>query len=190
MNNIAVMTESEYEQIIKLQQVMYVFSKMETEAKIDVLFKIDGLNNANDFIDFYFDDLCYEFDLEDYDYNGGYQCSFKDVKNEWNSLLEDMQLDLVIKYICNDDLDEFIEEYLEQFYKHFEPEINKIHWIELMACNILPREDVIGNIKEMLATEGREYLIKKYKIDKNIDLNSLTDSELKELHYQLEGVMY
>ena len=134
--------------------------------------------------------MCYEFDLEDYDYNGGYQCSFKDVKNEWNSLLEDMQLDLVIKYICNDDLDEFIEEYLEQFYKHFEPEINKIHWIELMACNILPREDVIAEIKEMLSMEGKQSLIEEYKIDKDLDLNKLTDEELKDLHYKLEGITY
>jgi len=190
MFNLLGLIDAEREQSIKLQQVMYLFSKMEIEEKIDLLFDVDGLTGVDDFIDFYFDDLCYEFDLDDFDYTGALQASFKDVKNEWNSLTEDLQYEIVVKYICNDDLEEIIEIYLDMFYDNLESEIERIHWIELMGTRVLPKEDVIAEIKEMMASEGNQALIEKHKIDKNIDLNSLTDEELKDLHYQLEGVIY
>lgn len=173
---------------IKQLKVDYFFSKLSSEEKIECLLKSDFCYGIENFFEFYLEELSGNL-LKIYEDE-----TFSNVKRAWKRLSDDEQLKLVIKIICNNDLEKYIEENIDFFMEYFGKEIGKIHWVFDPKLGCLPREDVVNELKAMLKSQDndpkREMLIKYYNIDENFDWNKFSDEELAAIHYILSGIIY
>ena len=182
------MIDEEYELHYKLRKVKYLFERKSIEEKIKTLFDIEFIFDLSDLFETYFDELCDEFNLSSYIFTN--ECTYKNVREEWGLLDKEEQLELIIKLVCDNNLHEYIEDNVNNFFKYFDVDNLKIHWVKIIPLEIIPRDDLIDKIKEMLVDEQRQYLIEKNNIDKNINLDLLSDNELSSLHYQILGIIY
>lgn len=172
------------EEHILLRKINNVFSKLWEFQKVDVILKSQDYSDIDDFIDSYFEILVNELLSYDEDY------THRNVRRAWNELTDYEQLCLLLEIFGYEDEWEFLEVNFDFLKDHFRETIESIHWVVLMPWEYHPREEAEGIVKEMLADPAKEWIIEKYKLDRNIDVEKLSDEELEYLHFLLNGVIY